>query len=75
MASNLIPTEEYDDKSFEVELMYRPSLPYDRTHWRVFNYDEQIIQFITDGDTLKDQVINEDEHLRKVYAESPEGED
>jgi hypothetical protein len=45
VASKLIPPEDFSPDRFSVELIFRPSIPDNVTNWRVFNDDEDIINF------------------------------
>ena len=42
------------------------------TNWRVFNDDEQIINFLTMEDTFKCSVIDEEEHDLEIKGEFEE---
>ena len=53
--------------SFSVELLFRSSIPDIIANWRVFNNDEQLIDFLTLKDTFKDAVINEMTHDEDLY--------
>ena len=70
VASQLIPSENFEPNAFYVELIYRPSIPDNVTNWRVFNDDEQIIKFLTMEDTFKESVINEEKHNTEIKGES-----
>ena len=47
IASKLLPYEDYSPDKFSVELIFRPSIPDNVTNWRVFNHDEDILNFVT----------------------------
>ena len=66
VASRLIPSENFEPNAFSVELIYRPSMPDNVTNWRVFNDDEQVINFLTMEDTFKGSVIDEEEHDAEI---------
>ena len=73
IASRLIPLENFQPNTFSIELIYRPSVPENITNWRLFNDDEQIINFITMEETFKGSVIDEDQHdaeIKKGITES-----
>jgi hypothetical protein len=56
VASKLIPSEGLMCDTFSVEFLYRPSVPDNITNWRVFEDDQQIINFLTMKDTFKDSI-------------------
>jgi len=62
VASKLLPPEDYSPDRFSVELLFRPSIPDSVTNWRVFNHDEDILQFLTSKKSYDDQIIDESEH-------------
>ena len=45
-----------------VELLFRPSVPYMITNLRVFDDDQQIIEFLTNDETFKGELIDDEEH-------------
>ena len=47
IASRLIPSEGMLVDSFSIELLFRPSIPNNILNWRVFDHDEQLIDFLT----------------------------
>jgi ribonuclease HI len=46
-ASILSPLEDYEASRFAVELLYKPSVPNNISNWKVFEGDEQIVDFLT----------------------------
>lgn len=50
--------------NFSVEIIYKPSFHDDITNVHVFNDYQQILHFVENVDVFKDEVIDEDEHLR-----------
>jgi ribonuclease HI len=62
VASKLLPAEGFSPNAFSVELMFRPSIPDNITNWRVFDDDQQIINFLHMEDTFQDVVIDESTH-------------
>lgn len=51
-----------------------PSVPNNVNNWRVFNDDEQIINFLTMEDAFKGSVINEEQHdadIKRGTTEPP----
>ena len=67
VASRLIPSEGIFANSFSVELLFRPSIPNNIVNWRVFDREEQLIDFLTMKDTFKDVVIDEMTHDEDLY--------
>ena len=54
-ATRLVPT----NNKCLVELIFRPSIPYNVTNLRVFDDDQHILEFLTNDDTFKDSVIDD----------------
>jgi len=48
--------------AFSVQLILRPSVPDNVTNFRVFDDDEQIINFLASKDVFKDVAIDDQEH-------------
>ena len=61
VTSGLLPLEYYEASRFTVELLYKPSVPNNISNWKVFEGDEQIINFLTNQDNFKDLAIEDDE--------------
>jgi hypothetical protein len=59
-ASRLSPLEDYEASWFTVELLYKPSVPNNISNWKVFEGDEQIINFLTNQDNFKDLSIDDE---------------
>ena len=57
-ASRLVPT----NNKCAIELIFRPAVPDNVTNIRVFDDEEQIIDFLTNEETFKDSVIDDEEH-------------
>jgi hypothetical protein len=49
-----------------VELLYRTSIPDNITNWRVFDDDQQIINFLHLEDNFRDFVIDEGQHDQEM---------
>jgi ribonuclease HI len=67
VASKLLPADGLSPSTFSVELLFRPSVPNNITSWRVFEDDQQIINFLHMEETFQGAVIDEqthDENLR-----------
>jgi hypothetical protein len=62
VASKLLPTEGLSPNAFSIELLFRPSIPDNITNWRVFDDDQQIINFLHMEDTFQGAVIDEGTH-------------
>ena len=67
-ASNLCPSDDFSHDKFYVELIYRWSIPDNITNWRVFEDDEQIINFLHSEDTFKGSVIDDEQHEALLQA-------
>jgi hypothetical protein len=52
-----------------VELIYKPSVPNNISNWKVFEGDEQIINFLTNQDNFKD-LANDDEEFQELSTET-----
>ena len=59
-ASEIIPPEGLCLDTFSIELMHIPSIPDNVKNWKVFDDDQQILEFLTTHDTFKDVAIDED---------------
>ena len=44
-----------------MELLYKPTVPNNISNWKVFEGDEQIINFLTNQDNFKDLTIDDQE--------------
>lgn len=73
--SQLIHLEDYEVNGFLVELIFKPLVPDNVTNWRVFDDDVQIIQFLTDKETFKDVVIDDEIHELHMDESSNENID
>jgi ribonuclease HI len=62
VASKLLPAEGLSPNAFSVELLFRPSVPDNITNWRVFDDDQQIINFLHMEETFQGVVIDEQTH-------------
>ena len=49
VASNLCPSDDFSHDKLSVELIYKSWIPDNITNWRVFEDDEQIINFPSFG--------------------------
>jgi ribonuclease HI len=68
-SSRLSSLEDYEASQFTVELLYKPSVPNNISNWKVFEGDEQIINFLTNRDNFKDLAID-DEVFQEQLAET-----
>ena len=66
--SNLFPSDDFSHDKFSVELIYRSLIPDNITNWRVFEDDEQIINFLHSKDTFKGSVIDDEQHEALLQA-------
>ena len=62
VASNLCPGDDFSHDKFYVQLIYRLSFPDNIMNWRVFEDDQQIINFLHSKDTFMGSVINDEQH-------------
>ena len=58
VASNLSPSDDFSNDKFFVELIYRSSILDNSTNWRIFDDDEQIINFLHLEDSFKGSIID-----------------
>ena len=68
MTSNLCPSDDFSHDRFCVELIYRLSILDNIMNWRVFEDDEQIINFLHSEDTFKGLVIDDEQHESFLQA-------
>jgi hypothetical protein len=59
-SSKLSPLEYYEASRFTVETLYKPSVPNNISDWKVCEGDEEIINFMTNQDNLKDLSIDDE---------------
>ena len=57
--SNICRSNDFSHEKFSVELIYRSSIPDNITNWRVFEYDEQIINFLLLEDSFNGSFIDD----------------
>ena len=57
-AARLVPT----NNKCSIELIFRSSIPDNVTNLRVFDDDQQILEFLTNEETFKDAVIDDEEY-------------
>eukprot|EP00253_Pinus_taeda_P007485 PITA_07485 len=62
VASKLLTSKDYNPDRFSVELIFRPSILDNITNWRVFNHDEDTLNFLTSDKSYDDQIIDESDH-------------
>ena len=68
--SNLCPSNYFSHEKLSVELIYRSSILDNITNWRIFEDDEQIINFLHSEDTFKGLVINDEQNEALLQASS-----
>ena len=66
VASKLLPVEGLSPNAFSIELLFRPSIMDNITNWRVFDDDQQVINFLHMEDTFQGVVIDEGTHDKKL---------
>lgn len=74
VASKLLPFKDYSLDRFTIELIFRPSIPDNVTNWRVFNHDEDILNFLTSEGSYDEHIIDESDHdlqLKQRLNENP----
>ena len=54
-----------------MELLYKPSVPNNISNWKVFEGDEQIINFLTNQDNFKDFAIEDEVFQEKSIDTDP----
>jgi hypothetical protein len=54
------------NNGFSIELLFSPSVLDNVVNWRVFNDDQNIIQFLTNEDTFKDAISDDGEHSKSL---------
>jgi ribonuclease HI len=67
VASKLLPADGLSPSAFSVELLFRPSIPDNITSWRVFDDDQQIINFLHLEETFQGAVIDEQTHDNNLH--------
>ena len=67
-ASNLCLSDDFSHNKFYVELIYMPSIPDNIMNWRVFEDNEQIINFRHLEYTFKGSVIDDEQHEALLQA-------
>ena len=71
-AYNLCPSYDFSHDTISIELIYRPSIPENIMNWRVFEDDEQIINFLHSEDTFKGLVIDNEQRETILQASASE---
>lgn len=66
----LSPLEGFEMRIFSIQIMYKPSIPYNITNWRVFENDKHIINFVTNKNVFSDVIIDENEHEKSIFEET-----
>jgi ribonuclease HI len=67
VASKLLPVEGLSPNAFSMELLFRPSIADNITNWRVFDDDQQIINFLHMEETFQGTVIDEQTHEDNLH--------
>ena len=71
-ASNVCPSNDFSHDKFYVELIYRMLILRNIMNWRIFEDDEQIINFLHSEDTFKGSIINDEQHESLLQASPSE---
>jgi hypothetical protein len=69
--SRLSPLEDYEASQFTMDILYKPSVPNNIYNWKVFEGDEQIINFLTNQDNFKDLAIDDEVFQEKLAETEP----
>ena len=72
LASNLCPSDDFSHDIFSIELIYRSLIQDNIMNWRLFEDDEQIINFLHSEDTFKGSVIDDEQHEALLQASALE---
>jgi len=72
VASRMSPLEDYDASWFTVEPLYKPLVLKNISNWKVFESDEQIINFLTNQDNFKYLAIEDEEFQEKTTETNPQ---
>ena len=70
--SNLSPSDDFSHDRFSVELIYRLSILDNITNWRIFDNDQQIIDFLHLKDTFRGLVIDYEQQDAILQASTSE---
>ena len=54
---------------FSIEVIYKPFVPDNVTNLRVFNDDQQVLDFMLNTDIFKDAIMEEEDHDRALQEE------
>ena len=68
VTSNICPSDDFSHDKFSVKLIYKPPISDNIMNWRVFEDDEQIINFLHSKDTFKGLVIDDEQHEALLQA-------
>ena len=71
-ASTLCSSNDFSHYKFYVDLIYRSSIPYNITNWRIFKDGEKIINFLHSEDTFKGSIIDDEQHEALLQASASE---
>jgi len=66
VASILSPLEYYEASRFAIELVYKPSVPNNIYNWKLFEGDEEIVDFLTNQENFKELAIDDEIFLELV---------
>jgi hypothetical protein len=71
-SSKLSPLEYYEASWFTMEILYKSSVPNNISNWKVFEGDEQIINFLTKQDNFKDLSIDDEVFQEQSMETDPQ---
>ena len=60
--SNLITSDDFTNDKFSIEWIYMPSIADNISSCRIFDDDQEIINFLHSEDTFMGSVINDEQH-------------
>ena len=63
----MLLAEHLSPNAFSVELLFRPSITDNIKNWRVFDDDQQIINFLHMEDTFQDAIISDSTHDENLW--------
>ena len=66
--SNLFLSDDFSHDKFSIELIYKTSILNNITNWRVFEDNEQIINFLHLEGAFKGSVIDDEQHESLLQA-------
>ena len=71
-ASNLSHSDDFTHDIFSIELIYKPSIPDNITNCRIFNVEQQMIDFLHSEDSFRGSIIDDEQHEAFLQASTSE---